>query len=78
MRSLKILLTAFAASLLISGTAAAQTAGPVKIRLAWVVPVSNWASILKTQQELGFLKAALDAKKHADLGIVQEAARRLR
>ena len=33
---------------------------------------------IKLQQELGFLKADLDVKKHADLSIVQEAAKRLK
>ena len=32
----------------------------------------------KLQQELGFLKADIDAKKHADLSIAQEAASRLK
>ena len=46
MRSLKILLAVFAALLLTSGTAVAQSAQPVKIRAGWVVAVANWPSIL--------------------------------
>jgi len=33
---------------------------------------------IKLQRELGFLNADLDVRKHADLGIVREAAKRLR
>ncbi len=33
---------------------------------------------IKLQQELGFLKTAIDVGKHADLSIVQEAAQRLK
>ena len=36
--------------LALSGVAVAQT--PVKIRVAWVVPVSNWASILLEKKDL--------------------------
>jgi len=32
----------------------------------------------KLQQELGFLKADMDANKHADLSIAREAAKRLK
>ena len=32
----------------------------------------------KLQQELGFLKTNIDAKKHADLSVVQEAAKRVK
>jgi hypothetical protein len=51
-------------------------AEPVKIRAAWTVPVANWASLL-LQKDLGFLKAGFDVKAHSDLGIVEEAAKRL-
>src|SRR5262245_23392046 len=37
-------------SLALAGTCAAQT--PVKIRVAWVAPVSNWASILLEKKDL--------------------------
>ena len=46
MRSLKILLVAFVAVLLVSGTAVGQSVQPVKIRASWVAPVSNWVTIL--------------------------------
>ena len=46
MRSLRFLLTALAAVLLTFATGAARSAEPVRIRLAWVVPVINWAPIL--------------------------------
>lgn len=45
MRSMKYLLTIFAA-VLTFGAGAVLGADPVKIRVAWVVPVTNWASLL--------------------------------
>ena len=48
MRSLKFALAAMAATVAF-GTAQAE---PVKIRMAWVAPVSNWASILLEKQDL--------------------------
>ena len=50
MRSPKLTLAAFAAfALLGAGTAQAE---PVKIRMAWVAPVSNWASIVLEKKDL--------------------------
>jgi sulfonate transport system substrate-binding protein len=49
MRLTKWIIAAFC-SLTLTGTAAAQT--PVKIRVAWVAPVSNWASILLEKKDL--------------------------
>ena len=51
MRVLKLLLPTLAAVVLI-GTSAAQSADPVKIRVSWVAPVSNWASILLEKKDL--------------------------
>jgi sulfonate transport system substrate-binding protein len=51
MRSLKLLQVLFAAALLGPGNAAVA-AEPVKIRLAWVVPVSNWATMLVEKIDL--------------------------
>ena len=48
MRSLKLALAAIAAVMTL-GTARAE---PVKIRMAWVAPVSNWASIVLEKQDL--------------------------
>jgi len=48
MRSLKFALAALAATV----AAGAARAEPVKIRMAWVAPVSNWASILLEKQDL--------------------------
>src|SRR5947209_9091613 len=49
MRLTKWTIAAFC-SLTLIGAAAAQT--PVKIRVAWVAPVSNWASILLEKKDL--------------------------
>ena len=51
MRSLKFALAAIAASAVL-GAGPAQSADPVKIRMSWVAPVSNWASILLEKQDL--------------------------
>jgi ABC-type nitrate/sulfonate/bicarbonate transport system substrate-binding protein len=48
MRSLKFALAAMAATMAL-GTAQAE---PVKIRMAWVAPVSNWASIVLEKKDL--------------------------
>lgn len=48
MRSLKFALAAMAATVAFG----AAQAEPVKIRMAWVAPVSNWASILLEKQDL--------------------------
>ena len=50
MRSPKLTLAAFAATVLL-GAGSAQ-AEPVKIRMAWVAPVSNWASIILEKKDL--------------------------
>src|SRR5947209_17848407 len=49
MRLTKWTIAAFC-SLTLIGAAAAQT--PVKIRVAWVAPVANWASILLEKKDL--------------------------
>ena len=46
---MKTIVAAFSA-LVLAGAASAQT--PVKIRAAWVAPVSNWASILLEKKDL--------------------------
>ncbi len=51
MRSLKAMLAALAAVTML-GAGAAQAADPVKIRLSWVAPVSNWGSILLEKKDL--------------------------
>ena len=48
MRSLKLALAALAAAVAL-GTAQAE---PVKIRAAWVAPVSNWPSIVLEKKDL--------------------------
>jgi NitT/TauT family transport system substrate-binding protein len=48
MRSLKFTLAALAATVALG----AAKAEPVKIRMAWVAPVSNWASILLEKKDL--------------------------
>src|SRR5262245_51788227 len=50
MRSVKLLAGLVAAGIL--GGATAQAADPVKIRAAWVAPVSNWASIWLEKKDL--------------------------
>src|SRR6476661_3149584 len=50
MRSLKFVLAALAASIAL-GAGSAQSE-PVKIRTAWVAPVSNWASIVLEKKDL--------------------------
>jgi NitT/TauT family transport system substrate-binding protein len=49
MRSLKFVLAAFAVTL---GAGAAANAEPVKIRLSWVAPISNWGSIILEKKDL--------------------------
>jgi sulfonate transport system substrate-binding protein len=51
MRSLKILLAGLAATVLIGATAS-HAQQPVKIRVSWVAPVSNWASIMLEKKDL--------------------------
>jgi sulfonate transport system substrate-binding protein len=50
MRVLRLLPAALAAMGLIGATASAQE--PVKIRIAWVVPIGNWASIIYEKKDL--------------------------
>ena len=49
MRMLKFMLVSVFA---LCGADAAQSADPVKIRLSWVAPVTNWASIMLEKKEL--------------------------
>lgn len=51
MRRLKLLLTSFAVVALF-GTSAASAQQPVKIRVSFVAPVSNWASIMLEKKDL--------------------------
>jgi sulfonate transport system substrate-binding protein len=48
LKLLKMLASVFA----LFGASAAQSADPVKIRLSWVAPVTNWASIMLDKKEL--------------------------
>src|SRR5262245_60111617 len=64
MRSLKLFAGLVAAGILAS--ASAQAADPVKIRAAWVAPVSNWASIWLEKKDLA---------KHLGKSYVFEAVR---
>ena len=51
MRSLKLALAGVCALGLI-GVGAANSAEPVKIRMSWVAPVANWASIILEKKDL--------------------------
>jgi len=51
MRRLKLMLAGVAAATLLGATAA-QCADPVKIRISWVAPVTNWASIMLEKKDL--------------------------
>ena len=51
MRLSRLILASIAAGALF-GASAAQAADPVKIRLSWVAPVTNWASILLEKKDL--------------------------
>ena len=51
MRFLKLAL-AGACALGLFGLGTANSAEPVKIRMSWVAPVSNWASIVLEKKEL--------------------------
>jgi sulfonate transport system substrate-binding protein len=64
MRSLRFALTAIAAAL--PWCMASAGAEPVKIRAAWVAPVSNWASIVLEKKELA---------KHLGKSYTMEAVR---
>jgi len=50
MRSLKVMLAAAATAVL--GASSASSAEPIKIRISWVAPVSNWGSILLEKKDL--------------------------
>jgi NitT/TauT family transport system substrate-binding protein len=50
MRTLKVIFAAFAATFLVAGATA--NAEPVKIRLGWVAPISNWGSIWLEKKDL--------------------------
>ena len=52
MRSPKALLVAALAAMTLFAAGSAQSADPVKIRIAWVVPVANWASLLMEKKDL--------------------------
>src|SRR5213078_4305235 len=51
MRLSKLIFASVAAAALF-GASAAQSADPVKIRIAWVAPVTNWASIMLEKKDL--------------------------
>jgi ABC-type nitrate/sulfonate/bicarbonate transport system substrate-binding protein len=51
MRILKLLFATVAAAGLL-GASTAQSAEPVKIRISWVAPVTNWASIMLEKKDL--------------------------
>src|SRR6476661_4144162 len=51
MRSMKAMLAALAAVTML-GAGGAQAADPVKIRVSWVAPISNWASIWMEKKDL--------------------------
>ena len=51
MRMMNLLFASVAAATLM-GVSAAQSADPVKIRLSWVAPVTNWASIMLEKKDL--------------------------
>jgi sulfonate transport system substrate-binding protein len=51
MRVFKLGLACLAATMLLGG-GAAQAADPVKIRIAWTVPVANWPSILMEKKDI--------------------------
>ena len=50
MRALNMIIAAGIFAL--AGATAAQSADPVKIRLSWVAPVTNWASIMLEKKDL--------------------------
>src|SRR5712672_382902 len=51
MRLLKMMLASVAAATLLGATAA-QSADPVKIRISWVAPVSNWEPMIVEKKDL--------------------------
>ncbi|HEX2352369.1 MAG TPA: PhnD/SsuA/transferrin family substrate-binding protein, partial [Xanthobacteraceae bacterium] len=51
MRLSKFIFASVAAAALF-GTSTAQSADPVKIRISWVAPVTNWASIMLEKKDL--------------------------
>ena len=51
MRGVRAILSALVAGALAAAAASAQAA-PMKIRVAWTVPIANWASILAEKKDL--------------------------
>jgi NitT/TauT family transport system substrate-binding protein len=49
---MRLMKTLLAALLALAGATAVQGAEPVKIRLSWVAPVTNWASIMLEKKDL--------------------------
>jgi sulfonate transport system substrate-binding protein len=52
MRAIRAMLSALVAGMLAVAAASAQAAAPMKIRVAWTVPIANWASILAEKKDL--------------------------
>ena len=48
----RLMFASIAAAAALFGASAAQSAEPVKIRLSWVAPVTNWASIILEKKDL--------------------------
>src|SRR5262245_30578795 len=51
MRPARILLTSLAIAMSLA-TGAASAAEPVKIRVSWIAPITNWAPMLQEKKEL--------------------------
>jgi sulfonate transport system substrate-binding protein len=51
MHHLKLLLTGLCVAVSV-GAGAARSAEPVKIRVSWIAPISNWASLLLEKKDL--------------------------
>ena len=72
MRLPKILLTSLAVAAWIQvgavyGAGTARSAEPVKIRLSWIAPVTNWAVMLPEKKELGrFALQAAERFRHGE------------
>jgi sulfonate transport system substrate-binding protein len=52
MRGVRAILSALVAGALAAAAAASAQAAPMKIRVAWTVPIANWASILAEKKDL--------------------------
>ena len=48
----RLMFASIAAAAALFGASAARSAEPVKIRLSWVAPVTNWASIILEKKDL--------------------------